>query len=55
MKSVKGRASPRPGPAQQVRSGPTSLARPWLLTPTMFLCDLTARTDASSARSAPAS
>lgn len=47
-----GRAFPRPGPAQQVRPGPTSPPRPRLLTPTMILCDLAARKDASSACSA---
>lgn len=51
----RGSASPRPGPAQQVRPGPTSHERSGRLTPTMFLSDLDAATHVSSASSDPAS
>lgn len=50
-----GSASPRPGPAQQVRPGPTSRERSGRLTPTMFLSDLDAATHVSSASNDPAS
>lgn len=46
-----GACVPAPRPAQQVRPGPTSPARPRLLTPTKF-CDPAAGSEATSAGSA---